>query len=97
MVVEKTMHVADRVAVQITSNHLASIIDAQGIGIESPRKIDRCVSAMVVKKAVIDAATVVVNSNNLSSVVDAFRRDTVAARGINRFVGALVVEKTYYG
>jgi hypothetical protein len=72
MAVKKASQVAVPIAVQVLviANYLASVIDGEGLGIESPGKIERCVSAMTVEKAVIDAATIFVSSDNLSSFVN---------------------------
>ena len=96
MAVQKASQLADPIAVQVLviADYLASVIDGEGSGIKSPGKIECCVSAIGVEKAVIDAVTISVNSNNLSSLVDAFWRDGGAAWRINCGVGAVAVEKT---
>jgi hypothetical protein len=57
------------VAVLIIPSYLASVIDRQGIGIDSAGIIECCLSAIAVEKAVIDAVTISVRSDNLSSFV----------------------------
>ena len=57
------MHLApEPVVIQVPANYLASVIDGQRITIDSAGKIERCVNAVAVEKAMIDAITVYVSS-----------------------------------
>ena len=70
MAVKKAMRAALAAVIKVIANYLTSIIDGQGLGRKSTGIIERCVTAIAVEKAVIDAGSNISDSSdNLSRFV----------------------------